>query len=294
MEKTNQVHNIRNTSDFLFLFEEENGLKFLTHDILSCNLDFIRYVYDCEKRILEAGVKCDIPSDIYHLVQGFVFGPSWRDYQGRLNKMFISSEPCISFYENTGSHPLNGKEFQNDIDTFRHSIRFRNGRLYSFFEEIKEFFPDLRFTIKKNIKSADFYTDTMHIRNAITELLSCMNEFKMHKNVIINYEEDEISNPDYIICSLIIEQTGSFPSHAIEQDIRKIKAGGGTMANIRKSLLGYANWSIISRWGESGVSQKWNVLSDTYIPEIENVQEADGFKHIISVYQKKRKYDTSD
>ena len=45
MTETSNVQEIKNTSDFLFLFEEENGLKFLTHDIKSSGLDFMDYVY---------------------------------------------------------------------------------------------------------------------------------------------------------------------------------------------------------------------------------------------------------
>ena len=60
MIETSNVQEIKNTSDFLFLFEEENGLKFLTHDIKSSGLDFMDYVYLCERKILEEALGQEI------------------------------------------------------------------------------------------------------------------------------------------------------------------------------------------------------------------------------------------
>ena len=183
---------------------------------------------------------------------------------------------------------MNGTEFQDDIDAFRHSVRFRNGRFSKLLEELKEYFPDLEINIKKNVKGVDFYTDTRRFRDALIEILSSMNELKEHKNIVISYEEDDESDPDYVICSVVIEQKDSFPSHSLEHDIQKLRAGGGTLANIKKSLEGCANWSMVSRWNGSDVPQRWNVLTDLDMPETEQAEEAEGFKHIISVYQKKR------
>lgn len=288
------MQDIRNTSDFLFLFEEEKGLKFLTHDIKSSGMDFMEYVYGCEKLILERGTNGDIPADVYELVRGFVFGPSWTDYNGRRHDVYASSEQWVSYYESTGSHPLNELDFQNEVDAFRHSIRFRSGRFSKFVENLREFFPALEITVRKNVKGVDFYTDTRHFRNAVTEILSSMNDFKEHSSIVVSYEEDDESDPDYVICSVVIEQLGSFPSHSIDHDIQKMRSCGGTLANIRKSLAGYATWSLISKWNDSSTPKRWNVLSLGNVPEIEEETEAEGFKHIVSVYQKKRRYDTSD
>ena len=294
MTETSNVQEIKNTSDFLFLFEEENGLKFLTHDIKSSGLDFMDYVYLCERKILEEGADRQLPHDIYDLVRGFVFGPSWTDIYGKKHEMFVSSEQWMSYYESTGQHPLNYADFQDDVDAFRHSIRFRNGRFSKIMEELKEYFPELNITIKKNVKGVDFYTDTRHFRYAMTEILSSMNDFKENREIVVSYEEDDESDHDYVICSVILEQKGSFPLHSLEHDMQKMKAGGGTMANIRKSLSGYATWSMVSRWNDSDEPQRWNVLRMDNVPAIEPASEAEGFKHIVSVYQKKRRYDTSD
>ena len=283
------MQDIKGISDFLFLFEKEDGLKFLSHDIQSSGIDFIDYVYSCERMIIREGLSGKIPSDSFGLVKGFVFGPSWRDFRGVSHEMFLASERCMSYYDTTGAHPQNCDDFKDDIDAFKHSIRFRQGRLYSFLnEEMKEFFPSLDITVKKNVKGADFYTGTRHLRDALSEILASMNDFKEHPEVVVGYEEDENSNPEYVLCKLSIEQVGSYPSHTLERDMDKLHAGGGTLSNIRKSLEGYANWSVISRWNEGSAPKMWNILTDSDIPEVQDSAEAEGFKHVITVYQKKR------
>lgn len=279
--------NVKDTSDFLGLFEKENGFKYLTHDFLSSGLDYQKYLEKCMDQIIYRGTNKQIAPDAYDLVQGYVFGPVWTDFKGKEHSMFLSSEECKAYYKETKNHPLNNSEFQPDIDAFRHSIRFRNGKLYQFFDEMKEIFPNLNITIERNVKAADFYTDTRHFRNAVAEIISSMNEYREHPDVVIGYEEDDSSDPDYVICSVSIEQKDSFSSHTIEQDWMRLQSGGGTLNSIKKSLLGNANWYIVSKWSDGDEPMRWNILSDTERPQFEKAEMANGFRHVISVYQKK-------
>ena len=277
----------KDNAEFLHLFslEETGGLKFLTHDAYTG--DLIEYIYKCQQLILSKRAELDIHPSIYELVRGFVFGPEWIDYKGDKHYFFISSEDSVSYYEGSGRHPLNNKDFEKHFEDFRNSIRFRSGRLDSFLrEEMKMEFPELDITVAGNLKGADMYTDVGSIRRAIRLILKSMQEYGQHPKVVVSYLEDDTPD-DYIKSTITLTQFGSFPAHALSRDMSRLHEGnGGTLGTIRQLLDGLGEWSICSKWLDRESSDRWRILRSETEAELSSVAPAEGFSHVISIYHK--------
>lgn len=285
------------TSDFLNLFSIPSEFKFLTHDIQASGLDLLDYTYSCQEKLLDW--KGRIPDDLFELVRGFLFGPQWKDYRGDVHDTFCSSEKWVGCFLESGNHPMKDPRFATDVDAFKHSIRFRSGQLEKYFIELKERFPKLDISLPRSLKGADFYTDTRHLRQALEEIFSSMNEFAdEYPEVIVNFDDvddrENIPNTPqlqlhkgYSRAVLSIEQVGSFPKHDLQRDKAKLNAGGGTLANILASLDGYADWTIISRWADSPVPYRWNLSDDRWrSTPLAYSGSSRGFRHIITIYYK--------
>ncbi len=277
----------RDNAEFLHLFSQErNGLKYLTHDF-SVGLDFIDYIYKCQQLILSCCAKMNINGGLYELVRGFVFGPEWVDYKGSTHTFFVSSEESVSYYEESGRHPLNNHLFAAEVEDFRNSIRFRSGRLDLFFrEELTREYPDLSLKISGRLKGADMYIETGPIREALRLILKGMQEYKDCPIVNVSFFEEEIED-GLLLSSLSITQVGSFPSHTLSRDMTRLSEGdSGTFGTIRKRLQGLCDWEVVSRWTDSEDPQRWRILGDKSQPEISPASIAEGFSHTLRIYHK--------
>lgn len=277
----------RDNAEFLHLFSEDtNGLKYLTHDF-SAGLDFIEYVYKCQQLVLSCKQRMEISGRLYEIVRGFIFGPTWTDYNGKAHTFFISSEVSIAYYEKTGKHPLNNPLFEDDFEDFRNSIRFRSGRLDLFVRgELAEEFPGLDLVIPAGLKGADMYVPTAPVRDAIRLILKGMQEYPEYPRVVFSFYEDEIGG-GFLRSTLSVTQVGSFPSHTLSRDMSRLSEGdGGTFGTIRKHLSGLCEWSVVSKWPDNAEPRRWRILGDETLPEISPASVAEGFTHIISIYHK--------
>lgn len=73
---------VKRVADLLKLFGEADGFKFLTHDFdPTRNDDFISLVN--RYRILLVENACLIPSHLYDLLFGFLYGKTWEDSDGK-------------------------------------------------------------------------------------------------------------------------------------------------------------------------------------------------------------------
>gem|GEM_PF-6253732 len=165
-----------------------------------------------------------------------------------------------------------------------------------------------------SLRGADFYTNTGSIRKAIDEILSSMAEYGQdYPAVSIDFCEDDIQEhgslstmgsmfsqdsvafdknerqrlheEGFTSATIIISQEGSFPTHDFDRDMRKLHEGGGTLANIRKALIGYAGWTIESRWESDKLYKSWQILDEE---EVNTIFKPifDGFTHFIKIIYK--------
>lgn len=82
---------VKRVADLLKLFGEADGFKFLTHDFdPTRNDDFISLVNRCRILLVEnTGL---IPSHLYDLLFGFLYGKTWEDYNGTEHQFHCSSD----------------------------------------------------------------------------------------------------------------------------------------------------------------------------------------------------------
>lgn len=281
-----QMKSYKDNAEFLHLFsQDQNGLKYLTHDC--AGLDFIDYVYRCQRIILSYHSEMDINAGLYDLVRGFVFGPSWTDYNGKVHSFYVSSEECIESFEKTGRLPMNNTAFEAEIENFRNSIRFRSGRLDLFVrEELSTAFPSLNLQISGRLKGADMYVYTGPVRDALFLILKGMLEYSEYPHVVLSYFEDEL-DAGFLKSTISLTQVGSFPSHTLSRDMKRLSDGdGGTFGTIRKLLRGLCDWTVLSKWTDSDTPVRWRILGDETLPEVAPASAAEGFSHIISIYHK--------
>lgn len=281
-----EMNTYQDNAIFLNLFNNDTkGLKFLTHD--EAGLDFIKYLYKCKRLVLSCRSDMTINDAVYELVRGFLLGPTWVDYQGNTHSFHLSSEECLSYYENTGRHPLNNPLFKRDFEDFRNSIRFRSGRLDLFVRDklVKEF-PRLDIKVPRSLGGADMYILTGRIRNALRLILQSMDELSDFPRVNISFFEDPLEN-GFLKSTISLTQIGSFPSHPLSRDYSRLSSShSGTLGTIKKELQGLCDWEIVSRWCDHETPQRWRILGDSSLPEISPAGLADGFSHIISIYHK--------
>lgn len=283
------MNTYRDNAKFLHLFsQDQNGLKYLTHDFTT-GIDFIKYVYSCQKLILSCRAEMELSDALYELVRGFVFGRQWTDFEGNPHSFFVSSEKCASYYDEKGRHPLNNPDFKSEFEAFRNSIRFRSGRLDLFLrEELTEEFPQLELVIPNRLKGADMYVLTGPVRSAIRLILKSMNipEYSAHPKVVFSFSESEWAD-GLLKSTLSITQIGSTPSHSLRRDIKRLDEGeGGTFGTIRKLLRGLCEWSVVSKWQDSDDPRRWRILGDDTLPKSSPASVAEGFSHELHIYHR--------
>lgn len=233
-----QMSDFQDNATFLNLFSQEKGLKFLTHEF-EPGFDFVKYLYRCQRLIASKQANLFIKESIFELVKGFLLGPKWVDYKGDPHTFFISSEESLTYFENTGQHPLNNKVFEEEIKAFRKSIRFRSGLLDLFLREMEQKYePVLKIIIPENMKGADMYVETRAIRSVIDLILNSMAEYSTHPRIVFSYFEEPIEDKR-IKSTLSVTQVGSFPKHSLQRDMSRLSQGdGGTFGTIRRQLQG--------------------------------------------------------
>lgn len=277
----------RDNAEFLHLFsQDQNGLKYLTHDF-STDGDYIDYVYRCQQIVLSCRSKMHLEEGLYSLVSGFIFGPQWVDYNGLVHDSFASSEEFVSYFEQTGKHPLNNPTFAKEIEDFRNSIRFRSGVLDLFVrEELSSEFPELAMKVPGKLKGADMYIETGPIREVLRLILKSMREYGDYRTVAISFLEDELEG-GFFKSSLSITQVGSFPAHPLSRDMARLAEGdGGTFGTIRKRLKGLCNWDVVTKWPDKDSPIRWRILRDETQPELSEASLAEGFTHILTIIHK--------
>ena len=277
------------TANALLLHEFSNrdGFKFLTHDIRSEGVDYVDYVYRAEKTFLGRTYDHAIDRDLFNLVRGFIFGPTWIDLEGRTRTGFCASEDWVAYNKHTDNHPMNHQLFGEDVDAFRRSIRFRDGQLKKFFKSLDDRYPRLNITPDRDITGADFYADVRRIETGIAEIIGMMDGLaREYPNIHVgfdDYEENGLS-----VAKITITQEGSFPpERSIDRIRSRFSTGGGDLASIAHVFEGCCRWSVLSSsWGmeDSSKTVKWKILPTSSVSEVETFDSTcRGFTHEIEI-----------
>lgn len=278
-------HDPRFTADFLSLFNQRDGFKYLTHNydqgncVLTDMLDHVRSVFN------QYSASDDLPVSLKSLMNHFLNGGTWYDQEGRKCAEGYSSRKWIDWSErNENMHPImNIGGIEKTIQRFRHTIRVVAPDLQTIVGAVSKKFPNIHFEFV-DLGKADFYTNVYILRLAILDIIKDISEHGVNKPVRIEYKPD--FNKEYFIRKVVITQQGSYSPISIEEAIAKFKVNGGFFAENAIKLTGYCDWSVESIW--NGSPYRWNILRDKETPEIEEIEPSSvtGFSHVLTFYYK--------
>ena len=115
-----------NSVHLLGAFSKETGFKYLTHRFDAESDDFIDTVNRCRYSLLDS--KDRIPSHLYKLLCGFLFGPNWTDSNGIIHTDFCGCDKWIDWcLDNPGVHPMDAfydeiERLEEEIESVQHQI----------------------------------------------------------------------------------------------------------------------------------------------------------------------------
>ena len=289
-------HAPKDTAAFLWLFNHENGFKFLTHEFGSPDkeMEYNKLVKLARDTFMSAKDKYIIPKSLYALMFTMLYGgkgKTWMDCNGKLQEENFACNKWTQWAkDNPKIHVLSNESIKKVLMAFRSTIRLvlsedTDSQLKTIVKRQEKKHANL-LIISENLNNADeFYTYVNYLEKGIKLILDDMSKrFKESPKVKISYESS--LNDDYRLCVIRITQYGSFSSKSLEDVQSKFSGGGGDFYSIRNTLYGYCNWSVESKWGDKVM--RWNILNDTGKEETEELDYTDipGFTHILTYYSK--------
>lgn len=277
---------IKTTADLLGKFCLEDELKFLVHCYSKIEeQDFCALVTKARLLITESSGL--IPDQLYDLLFGFVYGPEWVDWKGKVHSLYCGSKELIEWYKhNEGVSPMEeNSPYVSEFQDFKNSIRtYRN--LPGIIEHAKEKAPSVILDVdRKSLKHADFYTDVLRLKQIIERILTTMCDPRFIGPVKISSSQQE-DRDGYRVMQIIIEQKNDYAQPSLKFIRERLATNSGDLGSIKKLLEGVAYWSIESDWEEG--SARFNVTSDDiFMNQFERINEqVGGFRHILTFYHK--------
>ena len=286
-QKKQKVHDPKFTADFLSLFNRREGFKYLTHNYDNSGLTLNEFATEIKKIFRKYSYEPKLPGSLKALMNSFINGGEWTDFEGKKCLEGYSSENWIKWSEqNNNMHPIMDIDgIEKIIQRFRHTIRVVSPDLHNIVESITHDFSTLEFDYNaQNLGKADFYTNVFFLRRGLWGMIKDMADHNNHKNIKIEYKPG--FDGDYFIRQIIITQAGSFSPKSIDEVVEKFKSKGGFFAENAEKLTGYCNWSVESLW--DGTPYRWNILREENTNEIEPIEKETikGFSHILTFYYK--------
>lgn len=278
---------IRKTADFLHLFSEPEGFKFLTHDFDSAGQDYLDYAG--RARLALADAESFLPSTLYDLLFGFFYGPSWTDSRGRKHDICCGSGSFFDWCDaNPGTHPINSTEYGQELMAFKSSIRIYQTDLGGYMKRLlrKSRYPMLDFVLA-GLDEIDCYTDVGHLLEVCDKIVSTMAADRFSSRFSTVKITGRFGSRDgYQTAEIWVEQVGANTDRTASDILHRIADGGGDLASFRTMMEGYFEWSIETCF--LGTPLRINILCDEDVQKIEDIpaKTATGFRHIIRIYYK--------
>lgn len=291
--------NPKHVADFMSLFNKRDGLKYLTHDFdENDNFDIDSFLIKAKNIFDEKTKQLSIPQSLWRIVEQFAFSeePNWTALSENYEKKSMSgSWKKWAINKKDSLHPWRNEQYKTIINDFRRLTRIESSpgknmpNLETLFDKCIQFsLKDLSkdFEIEKtDLSKADFYTNVDNLKNA---LLTIFDEIKkradlnLKKNITIKYEREH-SEDYYYLRKLIITHQNSFPLKELQMLLTEWPQKGN-MGRIYEKLNGYCHWSV-----ETKIEDKFykiNILKENTTPVYEEIESAEGFRHILTFYYK--------
>jgi len=288
-KKPNVVnHKPKDVADFMNLFDDPRGLKYLTHDFDESDqvFDIDKYLSLAKDVFYETTKNKSIPKSLWAIVNEFAFSktPSWNK---GCNDGW-STEERILWSRNEKKHLKRNTSFSKTIENFRKLTRIEAPELkYILKNIIKDKLGDrfLGFEIQIiDCEKADFYTNVSYFKEAIKLILDgCYKRISISNSILINYER--VLDKDYRKRIIRITHIDSFSVKPEEEFISDLEKGKGELADVKLKLTGYCDWAIETIMDDIPI--RINILNEKQKIYTDYLNSNPvGFTHIFTFYQK--------
>lgn len=279
--------NPKDVAEFMSLFNQRDGLKYLTHDFdESSGFEIDDFMTQIRDVLSEQLVEKNIPKSLSDLLSQFTIeeNPKWIGFDKEFNPREITTGWSTLDWQDNPLHPIRDAKFAEIIRDFKRTIRIESN-LETFMGKI---FDDKSFELysSTDLSKADFYT---HVGEFASALMTIFEEIKQRgdsedkKSVNIDYTRERVG--DYLLRNIIITHNNSYPARDDENLITEwLGLEKGNMGKIASHLKGYCHWSVITKIGEKPI--KVNILREEGTQEWEDIDasEVKGFTHILTFY----------
>lgn len=301
-KKISPLANPKDVATFMSLFNQRDGLKYLTHDYDEDGDFGIEEFLLSRKKVFNeityGGI--NIPTSLWEIVNHFAFlvNPKWSsistDYKVPVNNITMgwSSKELIDWSKQTKLHPIRNEKYKKVINDFRRITRIESPNLETLVENtIDKVFSDKKndFNIETtNLSKADFYTHVGRLKDALEtvfEEIKKRTDDEKKKKIRIEYQRE--TEDDYFVRKILITHYNSFPPKELAVLLGEWRnLNKGSMGKIGKNMQGYCHWSVVTQI--EGNPLKVNILKEKDTPDHERVDpsEAVGFTHIFTFYYK--------
>ena len=297
-------HKPKETKLFLSLFNNSEGLKFLTHKFNDGKRKYDGFIELCKSEFDDG--KRDypnVPDAVLRRIEEFAFAPNPEWFVRKGNETIFPKKGWAeaSFTEwynkDINIHPGFDSKWNTEmIIPFKESIEVRAGNLKRIIDEIlitglgiskSNFIITLS---EQNINTAEFYTDVDKIKLALSHIIATIKDMANNNfcyEIEIDFINETLNGGNYKM--LVITHLNSEPTkHSNDKDFVK-----GDMKTIQSLLWGLCNYEIEAKFPD-GVRKKI-ILTDNYkdykkyvdkgesIP-INDSMKVKGFTHILKFY----------
>lgn len=287
IERIRLKHHPDITAEFLSLFGSPDGLKFLTHDFdPDSGMTMENVIKQVENILGSEKYKYQLPKSLFGLINGFINGSKWIDYDGAEHFTYLKSDEMRLWMNKYRTlHPISSNEFGFEIQKFRNTIRLSKPRLPQIVSDLISRKSSLRNLnlIPNNLDKADFYTNVYILKSRIFEsVLSDMSQRNCTLPVRIKYTRSAWN--EYRLHEIRFTHIGS-EANPFDEVKAKFMTQGGALFALLKICLGYCDWTIEANF--EGEYKRWRILNCRNLPEVEDIEagETDGFSHIFTFFK---------
>ena len=302
-KKNKPEPNPKHVADFMSLFNQREGLKYLSHDYdENDEFGIDKFLIAANDVFQKETKKLNIPQSLWRIVKQFAFDSKqteWtsisEDYKKDIPIRIGWATPELrNWSKQNYLHPIRNEEYKKIIKDFKRITRIENGNLDKLIDAALEntFENEIEnYEIKKiDLLKADFYSHVGFLKTAfeaIFEEIKKRSDSETKKKITIKYERS-ISDEGYYLRKIGITHHKSFPSKELGVIIKEWQEKGN-MGKIKEKLRGYSHWAVETII--EGKPTKVNILKEKQNPEHEIMKcEAEelpeGFTHILTFYYK--------
>lgn len=288
-------HKPKDVADFMKLFEDREGLKYLTHDFDdSGNFDIKSFLEKSKIVFDDNSKKYSIPQSLFSIINQFAFAetPKWGYGGGNITQGW-SSPKWVNWSLQHKKHLKRSEEFEKVISAFRDYTKIEAPKLKKIIDEcVLEKFGDSYKSINLSIKDADKVTIYTHVDDFKLAFKLILDGIK--KRIEEGKNEISISclrktEGDYYKREIRICHHNSYPAEPLDEFIKKIsEEQKGELGDAIRKMRGYCNWSIESVWENQHIIV--NILqenSDLGVDFLDfSETQVAGFTHILTFYHR--------